>query len=674
MLSPLLKMYSETDFITNCFDMDHNKKIQSMLNTISHNHKDYELELRFGHFDRQLQFHPGITKCVYERLIRFHNNHWPCEQNTYEYLILADNTLYDISKKLIKSKEKIDKLDFHDWNTRLSLAKEKYLSISEKTINKDLSRRRKIDRTSFIINNEIRVDLSRVNDGQGYELEVEVMKKLDVDAFKRYMYYMYQYVQDSFYPITMPHQYKILSSFSELARVDLTKFKGVQPRTMQYEDFGFVSTIPFVITNKLDGKRGLLYVYKNSCILIENGGYDTKMIKIAQLNDDAYDGTVFDVELMGQAHIFDVLFYRGEDLRQRSGFGFASRLELIFEFFKTNASHIEKVVAIKEFQFSTNRESFHRACAIMWHKYGGEGLIIFREDVAYPKSRLDYFFWKWKTVVTFDLLLKGGVLYASDRDILVPFRPEASPNLHLASHESFSQYRDGDIVECRYECGEMVAMRLRDDKRNPNILPVVLDNYYYIDYHISTNLICGKEYYPEESNTTPLPPRKMHYLIDTKTHAAPATPSEFLLNNVLYLIVVPKYVNSGKSKTKEPSPPPAVPAPPAQQPMRTIQDFFKSMRVKKDAVDAAGDVEMQDAVDTMGAMDVEEVETAKSMTSGSVSSVSSETSAIESCNSMLLEGKKLNQWKLVDLKQKCKDKKISSKGSKSVLFERLCTC
>lgn len=615
--------------------MDENKKLEQMLNVLNHNTKDYELELRFGQFNHGNQFVPGISKTIYQRLLNFHNKHWPCEQTSTEYLILADNTLYDVNKKLIKSKEKIDRLDFYDWNSRLSLAKEKYVSISEKSLNKEIAKKRKVDRTSFIINNDVKLDLSMINNGEHYELELEVIKRLDLAQFKRYIFSLYQYFQNSYYPITTKIERNIADSFYDLTRIDIRKFKGVQPRTMQFEDLVYVNSYSFALTHKLDGRRGFVYIYKNAVILIDNGGHHCQITKIAVLSNERYHNSIFDVEIMDKIHLFDTIFYCGRDLRSEQNSHFYSRFCYTLEFCKENYLPI---IDSKEYHFSSDRNSFHRACSILWKKYGGEGLIVFREDMPYPRERLNYFYWKWKHTITFDLLYKDGILLCGYKDKYLPFRPKNCSNLHLANHISFKPYPNNSIIECKYEFGEMVALRKREDKVKPNMMVVALDNYYYFEYPISDGLLAGEEYYPDDNRKEALPTRVMEFV----THQNDLDELDFTIDSISYIRLIPVVTND-----------PVVPVVPVV-PVLTVAPTMPT-------------VPNPSSVASVASVASVVVETRKNVENNDEDVVMNDPN---STNEVLM-GRTLAQWKLQELKDKCKELKVSTKGSKINLFEKI---
>jgi len=241
------------------------------------------------------------------------------------------------------------------------------------------------------------------------------------------------------------------------------KFIGVQPVTFSKNSFD--KNTNYYTTYKLDGKR---HLYLNGFLItskLEFIPYKLKAPKDTILDGELYENTFY---------VFDILFYKGQDIRNLST---SERINLL--------QKIPKLTLKPYWTPYTNslKENFTE----IKNKYKNEmkinGMvdgIIFTPDQPYTSKVL-----KWKPINllsidfkikkqepnTFKLLRHDNKIYTKT----------------IVTKKQFDSYKDCSVVEFVYKGDKFVPIRSRPDKINSNYITVIKDNMYQIKNPVNIN-------------------------------------------------------------------------------------------------------------------------------------------------------------------------------------------
>ena len=240
-------------------------------------------------------------------------------------------------------------------------------------------------------------------------------------------------------------------------------------------------------------------------------------VKPSGLTNHVDKGTLLDVEFInGMLFAFDVIVYRGMDLRGRITHLLKDRLRLVNNvvenFYRENQSENDCFpIYMKEYQFS-DFESILTSFAENAYKDGipRDGFIYTPVKECYPTKPKWNTLLKWKpsTLNSIDFLIKKAAddderwdLFVGDKDAtLVKFSEHPSITI---SHDDmvrllgkyFSQESDLGVIECRWDDIDktFVPIRKRFDKMAPNFITVALDVWesiqnpvHLVDLHSSS--------------------------------------------------------------------------------------------------------------------------------------------------------------------------------------------
>jgi hypothetical protein len=190
------------------------------------------------------------------------------------------------------------------------------------------------------------------NNPESYEIEIEVNNKLIgpgtqyqtpdqlLVALRKVIKYVLAGIQGTMYPISVNEMNEIMIDYMKLIwgneyeparRITSQNFIGPNSITLQLTNIAPIdenSTIPnirkdFVVTEKADGDRHLMYISNNGKIYFINTNMDIKFSGAKTLNEDCFN-TLFDGELITHDKngefinlyaAFDVYFHKNKDTR-----------------------------------------------------------------------------------------------------------------------------------------------------------------------------------------------------------------------------------------------------------------------------------------------------------------------------------------------------------------------
>ena len=190
------------------------------------------------------------------------------------------------------------------------------------------------------------------NNTESYEIEIEVNnRKIGpgtnfqsseqlLAAMRKVIKYVLSGLQGTMYPISYPEQQEITRDYMKMIwgdeyepsrRVTSQNFIGPNSITLQLTNIAHIdenTSLPnirkdFIVTDKADGDRHLMYVSKTGKIYLISSNMDIKFTGAKTLNEDCFN-TLFDGELISHDKngdfinlyaAFDVYFHKNKDIR-----------------------------------------------------------------------------------------------------------------------------------------------------------------------------------------------------------------------------------------------------------------------------------------------------------------------------------------------------------------------
>lgn len=222
------------------------------------------------------------------------------------------------------------------------------------------------------------IDESNVfNNQETYEIEIEVNNKLVgpgtncqtpeqlLASLRKVIKYILSGLQGTMYPISYPEQNEILRDYMKMIwlndyepsrRVTSQNFIGPNSITLQLTNIAPIdenSEIPsvrknFVVTDKADGERHLMYISKTGKIYLINTNMDVKFTGAKTTSEECYN-TLFDGELISHDKngnfinlyaAFDIYYHKNKDIRN---FTFLPRQEESDGMNKSRLNLLEKL-------------------------------------------------------------------------------------------------------------------------------------------------------------------------------------------------------------------------------------------------------------------------------------------------------------------------------------------
>lgn len=654
-------------------------EIQRFLSTYAKNPTLYEVECRLGQFvtdGKQTQFVPGIAKPDFYRMINFHQQTFNSETSTTSQRI--NGQMRHENDKMIK-KEPMGRIDLVDYDVRIALSKETAQQAARNNIFDETSIMRIFcytrtkKRTSFFVCPELRLDFTEVYSRQGdtldgpevtYEVELEVVREISPGALKDSIIRLIQYWRETHYVISKSVVASMEKSFCQLVGVkNLSFFAGAQPRTMQQDDTSTLQAQPYAITHKLDGVRSYLYITHRGMVTLITGSV---MKQIAWMDSSDFDETVLDGELTNAFHAFDVICWKGRDLRGNEMFGsLRTRLALIDLIVRRTAQR--DVFRAKEYYFTGSMTELQTTLKSLLSKPSFvladvDGIIFVPSEEMYPRTKIWRGLMKWKPRVTIDFRVHGDLLFVNSAHREIEFRPE---DMHQVGtlRQTFTSMKcdDGEIYECYWEPNlkMFIPVRHRGDKTKPNFINIALDNFYAMRNPVTLSVLIGEDYVPQG------------YLNAARKEK--------------YLVSIPDAVGIIQAKRDEAIEDDENSGVCAAEPCLDIcPDVAQASALDEDVVmDEYEDDACEEYADDAEAAEMQSDEKAEDDQDDSSESSESEQEqhAAKAPRKtqqrgkreppVLLFGKPVKKWRLAELKVACAERNLKIKGKKAVLIEHL---
>ncbi len=182
---------------------------------------------------------------------------------------------------------------------------------------------------------EIEVDNSKIGLGSNYRRPEEIAASV-----RKVIKYILSGLQGTMYPISYPEQEEIMRDYMKMIwgdeyepsrRITTYNFIGPSPITLQLTNIAPIdenSIAPnirkdFVVTEKADGERHLMYISKIGKIYLITSNMDIKFTGAKTLNEDCFN-TLFDGELVKYDKngefinlyaAFDIYYHKNKDIR-----------------------------------------------------------------------------------------------------------------------------------------------------------------------------------------------------------------------------------------------------------------------------------------------------------------------------------------------------------------------
>lgn len=390
--------------------------------------------------------------------------------------------------------------DLFQYLVRLSLSQENIVQIAPDGASFPQQQRTK-RRWSFVDANRpmIRFDLTKVETDymtgtegsrrSSYEVEIEWVRghRGQVGDLIEACNFVLRVLQASPFVISLPARHNAMNDYISLTTKN--HFIGAQPETLQRRHLGTLSGKEYSVTEKIDGERCLM--------LIASGTGDVflftrKMqVRATGLRLVEYAGTLLDIELVRdhEYHVFDLVCFKGNDLRGNPTYGLRERLRICKEI--VSAFNCPARVFLKDFVWSI--ADINKLPQTTYEK---DGYILTPVNEPYP------------TRAGWTSLLKWKPAELNSVDFLLVFDADGTPRVHVGLRDNttvpFSfcsrvviddtlHERQGCIVECVYDSKlkAWTVMRVREDKQKPNYHKVAESVWEAIQDPVSLDDLIG---------------------------------------------------------------------------------------------------------------------------------------------------------------------------------------
>lgn len=253
----------------------------------------------------------------------------------------------------------------------------------------------------------------------------------------------------------MNHYYKLTNN---------KRFIGNNPVTLSKDTYS--PKTEYLTTYKLDGKRHLLLI-ENKCLYF----ITSKMIfnKIDMKTNTHLNKTLLDGEMFnGHFYAFDILFYKGIDLR---------KLKLDERLIYLNSIKI-KDIYIKEYISGNTCKDFY----YLKKKFSKEmksGIvdgIILTPNSGYSATILK---WKPKWLLSIDFKIKkvnGNTFHLLTQKDKI-YKNKYTTGIIKVSKKNYDIYPDNSIVEFIFKNKKFTPIRARPDKSKSNYITVIQSNF-----------------------------------------------------------------------------------------------------------------------------------------------------------------------------------------------------
>jgi len=291
------------------------------------------------------------------------------------------------------------------------------------------------------------------------------------------------------------------------------------------------------VTVKLDGKRYFLLCARKACYLIMP---PYTVIRFGELLDYAFDGSLLDGELVNKKglynyYVFDLLFYKSNDVRQENFVERLSMLQKIVKAIKPFYGKIEDKVyytkgtlydrleqANENYQQlkSLDSESVDGIIIQPSHYYNNKDTLKWKppeqltlDFKLFPVTSLDSAQAVRITKKNMDRAFLLGVKNGTKIELFQPIHPIKYDGDMILYKEELEVNREplsNSIVECRWDFGRQMFLpvRVRADRNHPNNIETAYDVWRDIHNPMLIETLLGKNL---------LVMRKLHNSIKEKT-------------------------------------------------------------------------------------------------------------------------------------------------------------
>jgi len=452
--------------------------------------KEFEVEVRLGYINNN-NFITGIFSFTsFSRLLEALKKNPRFKVETSSSLVESISKIdirrvTDVESGTVRYERKKKHNSFinHEYGYRVSQSVEEILDIPE-TYNPDFTR--KIDRTSFISEN-IRIDLSIVKElklttgrkAVKYEVELERTGILRISEMVDAIKLILKGIGGGNI-LSLSQRRTVVAMHNNLLRestirpYDMTRGYWNKPENIKFKDILNEKFNP-ATTIKLDGERRMVLFLKDITAFV----WAPREVQI--IGDGVLDmeGTMIDVEYISKDgiksfHAFDILFYKGNDVRNDS---LKKRLNRLSDVVQKIPSKWGYVARLKKFYMpAVNNDLYTRVSACLDEStiYNTDGVIL--QPLGAYSNRWTR---KWKPPekLTIDFLLqvvktKGNevtyeLLSSKKRDNVQFKGSEFHP--HPGTIIMKDGY-DGLVVELGWDedSQEFILHRVRHDRERPN--------------------------------------------------------------------------------------------------------------------------------------------------------------------------------------------------------------
>lgn len=382
-----------------------------------------EKELRFNMFNIR-----GITSHSFIFLVKFFQ-----QNKKWKYTQTDDTTITGTplnggpeircteskGEHLFIMKTKNGNLDFPDLGIRASLANEFEIPLTYEEFQRKYISNFKRTRTrhSFLNTQDgvWKIDLTRVieNEKIVFECEIECLniEKLKVKSSIKFLTIFHQLIHQTNTVVTKTMSTSIFNDYSKLCRCK--SFIGPLPYAISKEQYEKGKlTCGYTVTDKADGERKLLFVNSEGVAVFITRSHQIvpQFIGNCNVNNTLLDGEYVD----NTFYIFDILFYKGQDLRNHD---FLKRFSQALKVKKEiNSKTLNIKIKIKTFygfknknfrNLNTNKlvPNINKAIDIIQNKtkfnYELDGLVFNPIDEPYYNKKI--FKWKDKHTIDFSI-------------------------------------------------------------------------------------------------------------------------------------------------------------------------------------------------------------------------------------------------------------------------------
>lgn len=371
---------NKTNIFDNVLSKEENKQIETMISEFKKN-KNAELEVSFkktdySNFMRILEHYVNfVNKSQIETSNSLDISIILTDGNTYRVSILDSDEINSFVQKFTKSKiveiqkyllslESSEKYEIIFKNR--GAANRIYIEdlsmvfkVTEETV-PDKSKKPKLngtekifyrykERYSFLINDNVRLDLSKVQESgdiwslikkpNNYEIEIEfINRKIKEDIFFEEILNVMPVIQNSPVPIGKTESDNVLHEYRKL--LGLKYNAPLQSRNVvSIESQHIVKFIAnkYAITEKADGERHFLYNNQNGLYLLTTNmvvkklavALETKKSNKGKTNDIILDGELIENDNGIMFMAFDVIYANGIDYRYDTSFNLIKRLDVL---------------------------------------------------------------------------------------------------------------------------------------------------------------------------------------------------------------------------------------------------------------------------------------------------------------------------------------------------------